>query len=198
MPSLNAHIMDAYRSVDTSHRLAKIAEYYSDDLEVKEAALRAKFLVDAEVFQIAKVASAKSELGRAALKGLAYGAAPVAGAGVLGYSLLNKAKADAAETTEDIRNKVLQTGLGLAAIGGGLYGLKHMVDGGNKEAADHAATLDELTEKLAAVGRIEDKLSAVDFDKLSPEAKKLAFEVRAMNMGYGVQLLHEAMHGKDG
>jgi len=193
--------MDIYRSVDTSNRLEKIAQYYADDETVKTAALRAKVAVDAEVFALVKRAALKSEMAQNALKGLAYSAAPLAGAGLVGHSLLSKAKHDAEEATSDVRNKVLQTALGLGGIGAGLYGLNRLAegtDGQEKESADHEATIGELVEKLATVGKIEDNFSSLDIEKLTPDAQKLAYELRVLNQGYGVQLLYEAsQHGKE-
>ena len=245
MAKLHAYLMDIYRSVDTSMRLEKVAEYYANDETVKAAALKAKVAIDAEVFALAKRASLKSELAQKALGGLAYSAAPVAGAGLVGYSLLNKAKHDAEDATSDVRNKVLQTALGLGGIGAGLYGLNQLTDGHKKESAekkkvnylsvaerkrsgvsldqlkalsrkfpgqvtfahepssgnalqkqsaDHEAIISELVEKLAAVGKIEDNFEFLDIEALSPEAQKLAYELRAINQRYGVQLLHEASH----
>lgn len=214
MTDLNVYLMDVYRSVDTSKRLEKMAGYFDDDEEVKQAALGAKAKVDAEIFDLVKRASLKSELARKALTGLAYGTAPIAGAGVLGYGLLSKAKRDAAETAADIRNKVLQTALGLGGIGAGLYGL-HRLTGGEpievnkllsklprkevqeKTSSDRQAEFEELLTKLAAVGKIEDDLANLDFEQLSPDAQKLACELRALNQGYGVQLLYEASHSKE-
>jgi hypothetical protein len=190
--------MDVYRSVDTSMRLEKVAQYYANDEETKTAAIKAKIAVDAEVFELVKRAALKSELARSALKGLAYSAAPLAGVGLVGHSLLSKAKSNAADVAEDVRNKVLQTGLGLAGIGAGMYGLHRLTGGGakhQKEGADHQAELGELVAKLAAVGKIEDNFDHLDFESLSPDAQKLACEVRVLNRGYGVQLLHEAGKG---
>lgn len=198
MAKLHAYLMDIYKGVDTSKRLEKVAQYYADDEETKNAALTAKIVVDAEVFDLVKRASLKSELAEKALKGLAYSAAPLAGVGLVGHSLLSKARDDAKETAADIRNKVLQTGLGLAGIGAGMYGLHRLAEGPRsghkKESADHEETVRELVEKLATVGEIEDRLGSLDIDKLSPEAQKLAYELRILNRGYGVQLLHEASH----
>ena len=197
MAKLHAYLMDIYRNVDTSRRLEKVAEYYADDEEVKTAALRAKVAIDAEVFSMAKYAALKSELAEKALKGLAYSAAPLAGAGLIGHSLLSKAKHDAEEATSDVRNKVLQTALGLGGIGAGLYGLNQLAGGAGahkKEGADHEAVIGELVEKLATVGKIEDNFDHLNFESLSPDAQKLAYELRAVNQGYGVRLLYEASH----
>jgi hypothetical protein len=99
---------------------------------------------------------------------------------------------------------VLQTALGLGGIGAGLYGLHRMTGGGpllaqgekqEKTGADSGEELSDLVSKLATVGKIEDTLDCLDFDRLSPEAQKLAWELRVINRGYGVQLLHEASHG---
>lgn len=196
MASLQAYLMDIYKSVDTSKRLEKIAAYFSDDEEVKLAALRAKIAVDDEIFDLVKHATLKSELGRKLLAGLAYSAAPLAGTAIVGHSLLSKAKRDAAETAADVRNKVLQTGLGLAVIGGGLYGLHRLADRGQqtKTSEDTNTALQDLVAKLATVGKIEEDFDNLDFDSLSPEAKKLACELRMTNRKYGIQLLYEASH----
>ncbi len=208
LPKYSTALLKILRSVDTSKHLEKIAQDFKDDPEVFEKASQAKILIDAEVFEMVKSAGLASTLGRKALTGAAYGA----GAGVplaLGGSyLLGRAGDEAEETTADIRNKVLQTALGLGGIGAGLYGLHRLTGGepvdinqmagiqrgGEKQAAHDENHVEELVEKLATVGMLDDMLNQVDNTSLSEEAQKLATEIRVLNRGYGVQLLYEASH----
>jgi len=195
MSTFQQTLLDVQRGVDLSQRLSKIAEYFADDEQVKTAALEAKIAVNAEVFDLVKCAN----YGQMASKGLAYAGLPILGAGAVGYGLLEKAKGDAAEATADIRNKVLQTGLGLGAIGAGLYGLHRAVGSGpilgqQKTSEDAESIVAELVTKLAAVAKIEEDLARVDLEKLSEAARAEALEVRLLNQDYGVRLLYEASH----
>lgn len=195
MLPLTRDLPQIYRAVDTSHRLEKIAEYYADDPEVAASAQLAKVAVDAEVFHLIKNAAAPaaaSPLLKKLMTGAAYGAGAAVPITAGGAYLLGKARDDAQSTAADIRNKVLQTGLGLAGIGGAMYGLHRLAEGSPKQASDDEGAVEELIEKLATVEVIEEMFSRLDPSKLSPEAQKLAFDMAALNRGYGVQLLYEA------
>lgn len=191
------------KSVDTSNNLEKIACAFKDDKEVFEKASAAKILVDAEVFALVKKAGLASELGRKALTGAAYGAGAAVPAALGGAYLLDRAGDETKETTEDIRNKVLQTALGLSGIGAGMYGLHRLTGGGpllqagmrgEKQASSDTGRVEELVEKLATVGMVDDMLNQINTSSISEDAKKLAAELKIINRGYGVQLLYEASH----
>jgi hypothetical protein len=204
VPKFSPKMAQIIRCVDTSKRLEKIAADFRDDQEVFEKASAAKILVDAEVFDIIKQADVKSELaarlGRRALKGLGYGAGLALPMTAGGTYLLHRAGEESQETAADIRNKVLQTALGLGGIGAGLYGLHRLTGGGpllaneKRASAPQEEVVTELVEKLATVGVIDDMLDNIGND-VSEETQKLAAEIRILNRGYGVQLLYEAAHG---
>jgi hypothetical protein len=201
VPNINCHTAKIFRAVDTSHRLEKIAVYYATDAEVVKQAATAKAAVDVEVFDLVKQAQSAGLLRRA----LSSDAARKAGTGALvgagatlpavagGSYLLGKARDDASLTASDVRNKVLQSALGLAGIGAGMYGLQQLT-GANipKQASDNDEAREELVQKLATVEVIETRFAAIDQSTLSPEAVKLSEEVRALNRSYGVRLLYEA------
>ena len=204
MQPLNPRLPIIFESVSTSKRLEKMAQYFQDDPAVVAKVAEAKIIVDSEIFEMAKeAATINSELLRSALKAGAIGAGaalPVGGAAAL---LLSHAGSEARETSDNVRNNILLTGLGLAGTGAGMYGLHRLTGGGPiggsnpgiKQAADQEAELQELTEKLAAVGALDAMLDAVPMQKLSAVAQKMAAGIRALNRGYGVQLLWEASHG---
>jgi hypothetical protein len=196
VPKISCYTAKIFRSVDTSHRLEKIAAYYADDPEVVKQATAAKAAIDNEVFDLVKQAS-KSDILRSLAHKAGVGAAVGAGAtvpiAIVWSYLLGKARDDAALTAADIRNKVLQSGLGLAVIGAGMYGLQKMTsESAPKQASDYGEAREELIRKLATIEVIEDQFAAADQSKLSPEAVKLANDVRALNRSYGVRLLYEA------
>ena len=206
LPKYSVDLIKIARSVDTSKRMEKLAEDFKDYPEIFEKASALKIAVDAEVFELIKESGMASELGRKALTGAAYGAGAAVPAALGGSYLLGRASDETKETTEDIRNKILQTALGVGGIGAGMYGLHRLTGGGplnlggnapqvgEKRASyeeDHAK---ELVEKLATVGIVDEMLGNVDTTTLSEDAQKLAAEIRIMNRGYGVQLLYEASH----
>jgi len=201
VPKFSSQLVRILRSVNTSKQLEKIASDFQDDPEVFEKASAVKILVDAEIFGMIKQAGIASTLGRKALTGAAYGVGAGLPVALGGSYLLGRAGEETRETTGDIRNKVLQTALGVGGIGAGLYGLHRLMGGepvslrsGEKKASFQEDEVTELAEKLAAVGLIEEMLDRVDTEKLSEDAQKLATEIRVINRGYGVQLLHEASH----
>lgn len=205
VPKFSPKMAQIIRCVDTSKRLEKIAIDFRDDQEVFEKASAAKILIDTEVFELIKQADIKSELaaqfGRRALKGLGYGAGLALPMTVGGTYLLNRAGEESRETTADIRNKILQTALGLGGVGAGLYGLHRLTGGGpllagdeKRASAPQEEVVTELVEKLATVGIIDSMLAGIGSD-ISKETQKLATEIQILNRGYGVQLLYEATHG---
>lgn len=211
LPKYSAALIRIMRSVDTSKRLEKIAQDFKDDAEVFEKACAVKVAIDAEVFNMVKEAGIFSELGKRSLIGAAYGTGAALPVALGGSYLLDRAGEETKETTEDIRNKVLHTALGLGGIGAGLYGLHRLVGGepldinrlseekapglpAEKRAAYAGNHAEELVEKLATVGMVDDMLDRVDSVSLSEDAQKLAAELRVLNRGYGVQLLYEASH----
>lgn len=219
VPELHPRLAEVFRSISTSAQLEKIAE--SQNLALREKAVLAKIAVDAEIFDLIK--TALNPWAKKVLTGMAVGGGAAVPAGLAGSALLGQAEEKAKRTTADIRNKVLQTALGLAGIGGGLYGL-HRLGGGEpigelisrargqdgapdqslvpgqnevpdqKQASNTGVLPDDAIEKLATVGVIDALLDEVP-DNISDDARKLAAEIRILNRGYGVKLLYEICHG---
>jgi hypothetical protein len=174
------------------------------------------------------VRSALGGAGKAVGKGMLYGAAPAAaavGAGALAapYVIDRAAKAKEQSTKnviEDIRNKALQTALGVGAIGAGLTGMHHLLAGRREDAArqqapqdavnfsdsqgllpgygnDYSAyhkqgSVDEdaLLEKLAAVGYLDVLLAETEGHTKVGED---ASHCRLLNAEHGVHLLRQLM-----
>lgn len=176
------NLVDIYRAVQTSRTLEKMAA--DDSGAVRDAALTAKVAIDDEIFDHIK--TAMSPLSRKILKGALVAGAASAPIGAAGYALMDKAD----ETSSLLQNRVLQTALALAGVGAGLYGLHKMTENSPKTAADENALLQEATDKFATISMIDETLERLPAD-LSEEATKLAAEIRALNRGYGVQLLSE-------
>lgn len=210
IPALHPKLAHVHRLIELSHKLEKVAELYKDDPEIRTKALTVKLGVDNRTFELIK----ESVNWLSLAKPLAWGAGigiPVVGGGALaGSHLLDKFYDRSEEATANIRNKVLQTALGLAAIGGGLYGL-HRLSGGAplqsffsspqgtptqetppKEAAANTLPGDVI-EKLATVGVIEDMLGSLPAST-PDDATKLATEIFVLNRGYGMNLLYEICH----
>ncbi len=201
VPVLHPRLIEVYRSISTSAQLEKIAESKSPALQEKSTL--AKIAIDAEIFDFIK--TALNPWAKKILTGMAVGGGAALPAGLMGSALLGQAEEKAERTTSDIRNKVLQSALGLAGIGAGLYGLHRLGGGesvgglidkirGPKQASANSSLPDDAIEKLATVGMIDALMDEVA-NGVSDETKKLAAEIKILNRGYGVKLLHEICHG---
>jgi len=198
VPSLHPRLAEVFKSISTSTQLEKIAETQSEAL--REKAIMVKIAVDAEIFDFIKIAM--NPWVKKILTGLAVGGGAAVPTGMAGSLLLSQAEEKAKRTTADIRNKVLQSALGVAGIGAGLYGL-HRLSGGEpvdvneligKKASDSKSLPDDAIEKLATIGMIDALLDEVP-ENVSNDTKKLASEIKILNRGYGIRLLYELSHG---
>ena len=183
------NLVDVYRTVSTSKTLEKLAA--SDNPELCKTAMRAKALVDAELFEYIKTASLSPAISKL-LKGALYTAGAAVPLGIAGYALMSKAD----DTSSLLQSRVLQTALALAGVGAGLYGL-HRLSREEKAASaeDEQELYKEALEKFAAIAYVDDLIGKIDKQTLSSEAKKLATEIQVLNRGYGVHLLHEMAGG---
>lgn len=213
---LYARMPDVIRSVLLSTNLEKMASENPQDAALCQVAWNAKIAVDAEIFAHAKhfantmsrmqktanAATTAAEVlpgvGESFKRGLGYGTGigvPLVGGGAY---LAHRARKESEATVANIRNQVLLTALGLGGLGLGAYGIRNAM---SKQSSDRSELSDsamaeqqELSEKLGSVGMLEDLLDQVDFEKLSSEAQAEYLQTRALNRGYGVRLLYEAMH----
>lgn len=156
--------------------------------------LQAKAANDLNVLQMAKTAGAGallSQVGTAAGKflktpvgkGLGYAAGAAVPAVVAGNMIADNA-------SEKFRDRALQAGAGLAGIGATMYGLHRATNSLGKQAADENEAVLEALNKLATIGYLDVFLSETEVDELqTPEARKLATEVRSLNAEYGVSIL---------
>ena len=186
--------------VETSHQLEKVAHDYQNDTENASQALTLKMELDNLVFDFAKAAGAGSFIRDVGKSPLGWGVGVGVPLTLGGSHLINKFYDRGEEATSDIRNKILQTALGTAAIGGGLYGLHRLTGGGplgGNPPETKQAALDqlpaEIIEKLATVGLIDALLDQLP-KTLPADEVKLAAEIRALNRGYGITLLYEISH----
>lgn len=177
------NLVDIYRAVKTSKVLEKLAA--QSEHEVRDTVLNAKMAVDEDIFEHIK-AAALSPLASKIMKGALAASAAAVPLGVAGHLILSKAD----ETSDLLQNRILQTALALAGVGAGLYGLHKLTSDSPKMASDDQELLEEAHGKLATVGLIDELLASIPSD-LSEEATKLGAEIRALNRGYGVHLLHE-------
>ena len=130
------------------------------------------------------------------MKGLMYGAGAAIPATLAGGYLINRAGKESRKTTEDIRNKALQTALGIAAIGGGLYALHRTMGQQPQPEQIRTASVREdpniLLEKLATVGFLD-----VLFDEQQRHGegnlRTKAAECLLLNAEHGVDLLRQLL-----
>lgn len=207
MTPLHPKLGQVYRKVCLSAEIEKTASARGKNDSINAELSHAKIALDADIFDtIRKTAgwfqeAMKSPIG----KGLAIGTGIAVPTGAAGAYLLNKARDNAEDATADVRNKILQTALGLGGIGAGMYGLHRLTGGGplfespessESGVAKTSSTSDSLPEdilaKFATIAAIECAMENVD--QTDREAVKLANEVRALNRAYCTNLLYEISH----
>lgn len=91
--------------------------------------------------------------------------------------------------TASVANPVQEMANKMAELGVSLYGFNKLAS--NERATPNPILTDAAT-KLATVGAIEGMLNLLP-SYLSPETQKLAMEIRALNRGYGVQILSDLL-----
>lgn len=171
-------------------RQSKLLEKQAEELSGADAdrLFQEKASNDYHTFELAKLAAGWGDAAKHFMttpfgKGLGYAAGAAIPTMVAGNMIADHA-------TEQARNKALEAGLGLAAVGGTLYGIHRMVS--PKHATDEQAELEQALKKLASVGYLDELLSATLSDsETSDEARKLAAEVQALNREFGVSILTE-------
>lgn len=198
-------ILSVLECVRASEKLEKVASAFEHDDEVQEKIAVIRSLIDIETMELSKVAAGWGGLGKKLLTGAAVGTGVALPVTLGGAMLLNRATQEAKETSADLRNKILQTALGVGAMGAGLYGLHGLAKSKGwvpdlsgkkprraKRAADRNEEVRDLTTKLATVGAVEGMLQGIPTANLSKEAEALLGAVRALNRQYATQLLREA------
>lgn len=180
-----------YEGLRHSERLDKLAAVAGGE-ELAQI-LTEKAASDNATFELAKQASVleaglgagRKFLGSGFGKGMAVAAGAAIPTVMAGNAISNHA-------TEQARNRALETGAGLAAIGGTMYGLHRMANrGGQKRASVEEAELaavDGEIQKLAAVGYLDVQLSDA-IESATEEGAKLASELRSLNREHGIEIL---------
>lgn len=145
-------------------------------------------------------------------RGAAYGLGAAVPATAAGALLINQAGRESRETVEDVRNKALQTALGVGGIGAGLMALnrymkpseqKHISYGRDasgrmvpmsismsKQSSDDNDQL--LLEKLATVGFLDTLLEEQE-KHASEQVRTDARECRMLNAEHGIDLLRQLL-----
>lgn len=181
------------RGLQVSEALEKHAAAH-DDAE----ALTLKAAQDLTLLQLVKQASALDTLKALGSKvmehpigrGAAYGAGAAVPAALAGNYLISRSGEEARETASDIRNKALQTALGLGGVGAGLMAVHRLTQPPDKTASlDHEA----LLEKLATVGFLEALFEDQATHGTSEEVRKQASECRMLNAEHGIDLLKQLL-----
>jgi hypothetical protein len=181
---------DNYRRVLEQVRKAEVLEKHAAQ---NETVLATKVEFDRALFDQLKEAGAAELLQRALAhpvgRGAAYGLGatiPAAGAGAL---LINQAGRESRKSIEDARNKALQAALGVGLVGGGLYGLHRMTSGEKRGNAD----TQELLEKLATVGYLDEVLEDQVKHAASTEVRVEAQRCYLLNAEHGIDILKQLL-----
>lgn len=155
-----------------------------------------KIANDAKVMHLVKTANAGlgEHFARQALTGLGIGAG-VAVPTVLGATyLMNRAAEKAKEQSDELFDKITRMALGAAGIGAGIYALSKITNGGVTDDVKQASIEDEIEQELmhkVATCVVVDEMISELGSSVSPEAQKLAEEIRQLNNGYLTALLRE-------
>lgn len=182
--------------------------------QADEHVLETKTAHDVQLFTHLKEAGiadlARSAAGSTLGKAVAIAAPATAG----GAYLLHRAGEEARETTKDLRNKALQTGLGLAGIGAGLYGLHRLTQPNTTKSvraeidpstgqmgpmhvmmSKRSSVQDppqQLLEKLATVGFLDTVLEAQE-KHADAQVRQDASECRLLNAEHGIDILRQLL-----
>jgi hypothetical protein len=177
----------------------------SADLEKQASteALTTKAATDAVTLGLLKSAAG------ALTKGLMYGAGAAIPVGLMGAGLIRQAGGESRKSIEDARNKALQTALGIAAIGGGLYALHRTLKPDTKTTTAyqrHPGTgelvpVKQLQSKVSAAQDhsevLLEKLATVGFLDVLFENQRAHGEDKATRTKAAECLLLNAEHGAD-
>jgi hypothetical protein len=158
----------------------------SADLEKQASAdaLITKAATDAVTLGLLKHAAG------ALAKGLMYGAGAAVPVGLMGSLLIRQAGGESRKSLEDARNKALQTALGIAAIGGGLYALHRTMKPDTKTTT--AYQRHPGTGELVPVKQLQSKISAAQ------EMPEILVEKLATVAFLDVLFENQRAHGEDG
>lgn len=182
MQPLSPDLARAYEGLHNSKMLEKRASVTSPADSLK--ALQEKAQNDYNTFELVKQAGLADLAKNPIVRGAGYAAGAAVPAVIAGNMISNHA-------AEQGRNKALEAGAGLAAIGGTMYGIHRMMQ--PKTASDAAIEekdVQEALQKLASVGYIDEMLDVAMSDKTaSAEARKLAVEVKYLNREFGCEIL---------
>lgn len=91
--------------------------------------------------------------------------------------------------TASVSNPMREMANKMVELGVGVFGLHKLA---SQQPATPNPILSDAVTKLATVGAIEGMLNLLP-NTLSPETQKLAMEIRALNRGYGVQILSDLL-----
>jgi hypothetical protein len=176
----------AIKGVKTSAVLEKYAAQDSSVLNLKSEH-------DFNLFQLLKNAGLQEIAGKipeSVRKGLGYGAGAAIPAAAAGGLLIHQAGNEARDTTEDLRNKALQTALGVGAIGAGLYGLHRATTPDHQK---ESSANDELLSKLATAGYLDVIFEAEEKAADDQDVRRKLSQCRLLNAEHGIQLFHELL-----
>lgn len=138
-------------------------------LMLKEAAVSAASVMDFGKNRVLPAAKDMLNQGKEYLpslgKGLAMGAGAAVPLGIAGHYL-------AEDATTQARDKALQAGLGLAGIGGAMYGIHKGVSAfGGRD--DRQKRSEEIQTKLATLGYLAEVLDGITETKIASEVAEL-------------------------
>ena len=177
----------------------------SADLEkqASEESLITKAATDAVTLGLLKHAAG------ALTKGLMYGAGAALPVGLMGSLLIRQAGGESRKSLEDARNKALQTALGIAAIGGGLYALHRTMGAPKQEPAQTPSmgsevpamyryasakeTPEVLVEKLATVAFLDVLFENQRAHGEDEATRKKAAECLLLNAEHGTDILRQLL-----
>ena len=182
-----------YREVVASLAKSAALENYLEN-RVDAHVLETKVAHDVQLFARVKEAGildqARAALATPAGKALTPSAAITAPVAAGGAYLLHRGGEEARDTATTVRDRALQTALGVGGVGAGLMALHHFT--GAKQASATNEDADVLLEKLATVGFLDTMLEAQE-KNADVTVQRDAHDCRRLNAEHGVAILRQLL-----
>lgn len=177
-----------YREIVAELAKAAALEHYLET-NVDDAILQTKTAHAVQLFTRVKEAGVMDALRSPIARTLGKATAVAAPATAGGAYLIHRGGEEARETASDVRNKALQTALGVGGIGAGLMALHHFTRPKQASVEDPPQV---LLEKLATVGFLDVLLEEQE-KHADSRVRDDAHACRLLNAEHGIDILRQLL-----
>jgi hypothetical protein len=191
---MDTRLLPLYREVTAALRKAAVFEKHAA-ADPSDEKLAWKTEQARNLFDHIKEASALTDLATRAMahpvgRGAMYAAGAAIPATAAGAYLIHRGGEEARETASDLRNKALQTALGVGGIGAGLMGVHRLLQPSTKTGS---ADDEILLEKFATTGFLDTLLEDQEKNGTDENVRRDARECRFLNAEHGVDILRQLL-----